>query len=987
MKTKTTNLICGLLFLALANCYSSFAQEPSKFSQSETESELLFVRRVRPIIREKCLACHGTDPENLEGSLDVRDLKALLVGGDSGEPAIIPGKPESSPFYIAASRLSDEWSPMPPKEAEQLTEQQLDWLRDWINSGAVWPSQDRVRSIELENASQWSDEDGSSVKTSGGLSEDWTNRKYDLAGLWAYQPIKKPLIESGSGLSPIDTLILNELPAGLEVAARADRRTLIRRATFDLTGLPPRPDDTKAFIEDSRSDSAAFASVIDRLLDSPHYGERMAQHWLDVSRYADSSGFANDFARGSAWRYRDYVVRSFNQDKPYDEFVREQIAGDEIADALESTDETTRRKSELFIATGFLRMGPWELTAMEVAKVARQRFLDDVTNSVGETFLGHSLQCARCHDHKFDPVPTRDYYSIQAVFSSTQLAERAVPFSDVENVEGFQERRYLKQRQQDYEVTLSKLDQILLNNAMDWFNDRGLPTDDWDQAVEQATKATRRESKSIFSSAREILRKQKIGEDKFPPKHFGFTPRQFGQQRVANKGIQRLQWELDRYRPFALAVYNGRTPQRKNVMAPTRVPEARLTQGELESTCILTGGDPFGPAEKVSPGTLSVLADQVAADLPDSIEGRRSAFAEWVADENNPLTSRVMVNRIWQWHFGEGIAGNPNNFGSSGKRPTHPELLDWLAANFVENGWSVKKLHRMIMNSDAYCRSGKHPEPAVLEEFDPLGASYATFKPRRLSAEEIRDSMLFVTGELNTKVGGIPCRPEINQEVALQPRQVMGSFASAWVPNPQPADRNRRALYVLKLRGVLDPMLEVFNAPSPDFSCEKREASTVTPQVFGLFNSENSYARALALANRAITETKGKVEENINASASQGITFSYEKDHDRRALARCFELAMTKTPSAEEMDTLIGHWGLIEKLLPREASVSKPQPKVVTRHAVEENTGEKFSFQERLYSNADYVSDLQRSDVDRHTRALADICLVLLNSNEFVYVY
>ncbi|MEM9703626.1 MAG: DUF1549 domain-containing protein, partial [Planctomycetota bacterium] len=398
-------------------------------------AEVLFTRRIAPLLVEKCVACHGADRELIEGRIDLTSLSGALAGGDSDEPGIVVGDPEGSSIYLAAARGEDWFSAMPPKESEKLTEEQLGWLHEWIAAGAAWPDEARRREIDAAYADEWSAEDGVAVATSGGLSGAWTDRKYKLDGLWAYQPVAP--VDLPVGLTrgeAIDFLIEDALPDGLTVAPGASRRELIRRATFDLTGLPPTPADVAAFLKDDRPDAVAFADIVDRLLDSPHYGERMAQHWLDVVRYADSSGFANDFERGNAWRYRDYVVRSFNDDKPYDRFIKEQIAGDEIA-----SDDP-----QGLIAVGFLRMGPWELTSMEVERIARQRFLDDVTNSVGETFLGHALQCARCHDHKFDPVPTQDYYGIQAVFASTHLAEREAEFLNIENRSGFDERRYLE---------------------------------------------------------------------------------------------------------------------------------------------------------------------------------------------------------------------------------------------------------------------------------------------------------------------------------------------------------------------------------------------------------------------------------------------------------------------------------------------------------------------------------------------------------------
>ena len=679
----------------------------------------------------------------------------------------------------------------------------------------------------------------------------------------------------------------------------------------------------------------------------------MAQHWLDVVRYADSSGFANDYERGNAWRYRDYVTRAFNEDKPYDQFVREQLAGDE----LDADDP------ELLVATGFLRMGPWELTGMEVPKVARQRFLDDVTNSVGETFLAHALQCARCHDHKFDPVPTRDYYGIQAVFATTQLAERTAEFLPEENRTGFDEKRYLDVRRAEYKQILQKLDDILLDNAAAWFAENGISPQQWNEIL--ADMRARGKTTGLFGAVRNEMRKRDIPESQFPSRHVGFTPDQFGLERVARKGLSRLDWEFDRYRPFALAVYSGRTPNLKAVYSPLRMPQNAMKKGELEETCILTGGDPFANGTPVDPSVLSVVDGGNSPDIPDTISGRRKAFAEWITSSENPLTPRVMVNRLWLWHFGQPIAGNPNNFGATGKKPTHPELLDWLASELKESGWSVKAMHRLIMNSEAYCRSSAHPIPSAVGELDPLGVSYAVFQPRRLTAEEMRDAMLAITGELNTSLGGIPCRPEINAEAALQPRQVMGAFASAWIPNPKPEDRHRRSLYVLRLRGLPVPAFDVFNAPSPDFSCEFRQASTVTPQVFTLFNGLSSHRRALVLANRVLQET----------------------DSDAAAISRCFELTYGRLPSEEERQLCLAHWRDMERHLPDEAVDFPLPPTEVTRDAVEENTGQPFSFAETLHSNAEFIPDLQPSETDRHTRALADVCLALFNSNEFVYVY
>lgn len=943
----------------MRTCFVALSFIAATAGATEETAEQLFVRRISPLFHEKCLACHGKDEAKIKGGLDMRTLASTLKGGESETPGLLPGKPEESPLYLATLRTHKDWEAMPPKEADKLRAEQTGWIKDWIAGGAPWPDDSRAQAIAKANEAKWSAEDGITVKTKGSLSPEWANRKYKPEGLWAYQPVAKK-----NGEKALDDFITAKMPVGIEPAPDADARTLIRRASFDLTGLPPTPEEVTSFEGDYSKDAdAAVKALIDRLLGSPHYGERMAQHWLDVTRYADSSGFANDYERGNAWRYRDYVVRAFNGDKPYDRFIKEQIAGDEI-DANDP---------EKIIATGFLRAGPWELTGMEVEKIARQRFLDDVTNGVGETFLAHSLQCARCHDHKFDPVPTHDYYSIQAVFATTQLSERAAPFLPEENTQGFAERAYQEKSLAEHESVLTELDAVLLENAARWFKDNGKDPTRWNAAVEAERRASKTRKaparrlgdySDLFLAARNALTNAGVPEGDFPPKLVGFTPEQFGMERVARKGLERLRWELDRYEPYALAVYSGRTRQYKTVSAPLRMPPGRLTEGELEQTCILTGGDPFANGSQVKPGVLSVLGSVQRTPIPDTIEGRRKAFAEWVASADNPLTTRAIVNRVWMWHFGQPLAGNPNNFGSTGKKPTHPELLDWLAANFVESGWSFKALHRLIMTSEAYRRSATHPDPKALREKDPLGVSYAVFAPRRLSAEELRDAMLAATGELNRTLGGIPNRPEINLEAALQPRQVMGTFASAWVPNPRPEQRHRRSLYALKLRGLTDPMLEVFNAPGPDFSCERREASTVTPQVFSLFNGQATHARALALAHRVLKETP----------------------EEQKAIDRLFALVFSRAPSAEERRDCLDHWRSALPLVRTPPPLVRP-PLEVRREAVEENTGEKFAFSEKLHAYADFVPDLRPADVDARTRALADVCLVLLNSNEFSYVY
>ena len=442
------------------------------------------------------------------------------------------------------------------------------------------------------------------------------------------------------------------------------------------------------------------------------------------------------------------------------------------------------------------------------------------------------------------------------------------------------------------------------------------------------------------------------------------TPNDFGRERLGRKWSTLFSWGLDRYRPIAFTVYNGKTRFQKKVATRQQKLASDLgAKTPPEKTAILTGGDLFSPADPVEPGALSVVG--LKTDIPREVNGRRIALAKWITHKDNPLTARVMVNRVWQYHFGRGLVGNPNNFGATGKKPTHPELLDWLASEFMAKGWSVKQLHRLIMTSDTYRRVSTYPTPERLAKLDSEGNSYAVFRPRRLVAEELRDAMLSVTGELNRKPGGIPARPDMNLEAALQPRMIMGTFAPSYVPDTKPAQRNRRSVYALKLRGQRDPFMTTFNQPGPDKSCELRDSSNVTPQVFTLFNSEESADRALAFAARVLKETKG----------------------DGEAVSRAFRLAFGRVPNKAEAGDALQLW----KETTEEQAKRNPKPRTypteVVRSANEENTGQTFTFVEKLFEYQDYQPDLQPHQVDARTRGFADLCLSLLNANEFLYVY
>jgi hypothetical protein len=894
---------------------------------STTEAEELFLKRVLPLLQEKCLACHGNHKKKLQGKLDLRTRAGMRTGGQSGQPALVPGQAEKSPLYTAVTR-QDKDLVMPPKENDSLSPEQVEWIRRWIAAGAPWPDPAQSRRTAAA-ASRWDNADGVTVRTSGGRSPEWTNRKYRPEDIWAYQPARRPVVpevavDPARIRNPVDSYLQEKLTAkGIHrLAPPADKRTLIRRAAFDLTGLPPTPEEIDAFLKDISPD--AFSKLVERLLANPHYGEQQARHWLDVVRYADTSGFANDFERPSAWRYRDYVARSFNGDKPFDRFITEQLAGDELSP----------NDPEMLIAVGFLRMGPWEHTGMSVAAVTRQDFLDDVTHSVGVSFLGQALRCARCHDHKFDPVPTKDYYRLQAVFAPTQFAERAVPFLQMENTSGFTENRALVE--------------LRLRKAKDEAN------------------ALRRKSDEAIAT---FLKEHGVaGLTDLPPndrplrERYGLSDLELSLIRILRKRIDYFERELLRFQPYALTVYNG--PLNSYTSTKSLNPFPAQRQSVLPVVHILPGGSLETPGEAVAPGVLSVINASVANDIPQTAEGRRLALARWIAGPDNSLTARVIVNRVWQQHFGKGLVATPNNFGKMGKRPTHPALLDWLALWFTEHDWSLKQLHRLIVTSAAYQQSGQHPEIEELKRLDPNNELLAYFPPRRLASEELRDAMLAVSGELNPEIGGPGLFPEINWEVALQPRHIMGSVARAYQPSPTPRQRNRRTLYAFRYRNLSDPMQEVFNRPGTETSCERRDETTVTPQVFALFNGQFTHDRALALAAAA-----EKQAGDLNGRVQQ-------------VFRRCYGRA----PTADEAERCRAH---IEKMTAYHRDhppTPVALPTRVHRKMVEEMTGEEFEWEEELEGMKNYRRDLKPWNVGPSTRALADLCLVLLNSNEFLYV-
>jgi len=819
--------------------------------------DTLFRDKLLPVIERDCQGCHGA--QQALAKLDLRTRVDALAGGTRG-PAIVPGNAEGSLLiHVLEGRNNLQ---MPPGGAsKKLAPEIVADFRKWIDAGAVWAEKTEARA--------------------------WTYKPEDL---WAFRPLR-----AFDKTRTVDSFIAAKLAErGVAPTPLADRRTLIRRVTFDLIGLPPTPEETQAFLDD-RSPNA-WEKLVDRLLASPRYGERWARHWLDVVRYADSSGYSNDFERPNAWRYRDYVVRAFNSDKPYDRFVLEQIAGDELFPG----------DPEARIATGFLRAGPWEHTAMSVEAVTRQLFLDDVTHSTASTFLGLTVGCARCHDHKFDPIPTRDYYRLQAVFASTEFARPAVAFLPSENTAGMTEG---SARLRD---------------------------------IHARTEAKMKELRAAIPNA-------DVSEE----------------FKLFQKHAQLHKASLDRFAPKAFAVSSGPLDGAADGGDSLKYP--KRAEYKAMAVRILPGGNIQSPAEPVTPGLLSALAAHGGypePEVPATVEGRRAALAKWIADSKNPLTARVMANRVWQYHFGRGIAADTSNFGKMGAKPSHPELLDHLANALIASGWSVKALHRAILLSETYRRASSHPEIAKVREKDPENALLAYFPPRRIEAEALRDSILFVSGELSLDSGGPGVFPQINEDVARQPRHLMGSLAPPYHPSAKKRERNRRTIYTFQQRSLLDPSIEVFNGPSLDLSCERRESSTVPTQAFALFNSAFSHDMALAFAARLQAE---------------------RPDLDSR-LRRGYQLAFGRDPGANELAAARAHVVRMTALHRASPPPAKPERKPLVHKITSELTGEVFEFVQQE-DPAPYEPNLHASDVSPEVRALADFTLALINSNEFVYVY
>jgi cytochrome c553 len=809
------------------------AQEPSRESPAREGLEF-FEKKIRPALAGNCYACHSENGKKARGGLLLDSIEAMLKGGASGQPAIIPGDPEKS-LLIKAIRYTDAKLQMPM--GGKLPDQVIKDFEDWVKMGAPAPR-------------------GSSTVASNYPAYDFDEaRKF-----WSFQPVKDhrpPKVKNEAWVkSPIDRFILAKLEAkGLRPAGDANKRVLIRRATFDLTGLPPAPEEVEAFLKDGAP--KAFEKVIDRLLGSQAYGEKWGRHWLDVVRYADTAGDNSDYPVIAAYRYRNYVIESFNKDKPYNQFIREQIAGDILTRDAEPPDieDIDKSRQEKIIATGYLAISRRFGSRNKEMNLT----IDDTIDNVSKTFLGLSVSCARCHDHKFDPIPQRDYYALYGVFNSIRYSFPGAeiyphPAEMVALVRGKEaENFYARQKE------LSDIDDAIERLK----SERGVADRTKKMKDEVDGKATAPDSTNKEANPSEMKRDNQTGgapalpalpapEDKSEAReNSGKLPADYDRDSADHQQAQ-----ASKRMPEEVEAEWTRVRQRRTELhaSYTNVPKAyAVIEGLPTNARIHRKGDPKSLGDEVPRGFLTILNPGSGRLVPKSHSGSgREFLAGWIADAKNPLSARVMVNRIWAYHFGKGIVQTPNDFGARGGRPTHPELLDWLASRFIESGWSVKKMHRMIMMSHAYRLASEAAGTMQNSTIDVNNDYIWRFNRRRLEAEEIRDSVLAVSGSLDRTMGGEhPFPPEPTWKFS----QHVQFFAVY--------DNNLRSVYLMQQRLKKHPFLEIFDGADTNATTDNRGQSVTPVQSLFLMNSPFMHEQSERFAAR-VRADHNTLPEQIN---------------------------------------------------------------------------------------------------------------------------
>jgi hypothetical protein len=756
-----------------------------------------FETDIRPIFREYCFDCHGASA-SFDGGLDLRLVRFLQKGGESG-PAVVAGDVASS--YLLDRIKNGE---MPP--GGHVPASKIETIERWIAAGAptLRPEPETI---------------GPGVPISA------EERAY-----WAYQPIARPQVpswpEAERVRTPIDSLLRKAMPAGLAFSPDADRQTLIRRLYIDLIGLPPTADELVQWT--TRPGDRWYEELIDHLLQSPHYGERWARHWLDVAGYADSDGYTlADAERPWAWKYRDYVIRSLGADKPFDRFIAEQLAGDELAGPQNG--DWTAEQIELLTATGFLRMAADGTGSGDNSPEARNKVIADTIKIVGSSLMGTSLACAQCHDHRYDPISHTDYFAVRAVFEpALDWQNWKIPGQRLVSLSTAAER----QKAAEIEEQARKIGEERAAKQAVYMK----------EALDKELAKYEEPLRGQLRSAYETADKDRTPEQK--------------ELLMKNPSVNISPGVLYQYLPAAAEDLKTFDQKMAEIRA-TKPPEEFLqvlneNPGQAPATKRFHRGDFQQPKEEVAPAGLTVAAPEgertvFAADDPAiQTTGRRLAFARWLTDRKNPLVARTLVNRIWMHHFGRGIVSTPGEFGKLGDTPTHPELLDWLAAEFVENGWSLKHLHRVILTSTAWRQSAVR-EPGK-DKVDPDNRFYWRKSLQRLDAEIIRDRMLAASGNLSRDLFGPPV--SIKED---ETGQVIVDGA------------NRRSLYVRVRRTQPVAMLQSFDAPVMETNCEYRPSSTVATQSLILLNGEFSLKSAGMLADRAIADSQALTSEQLAA--------------------------------------------------------------------------------------------------------------------------
>jgi hypothetical protein len=724
---------------------------------------------------------------------------------------------------------------------------------------------------------------------------------------WSFQRVKKPAVPAVKSTQlvsqPIDAFILAKLEEKqLQPNKPADKITLLRRITIDLTGLVPTPEEIQAFTSDNSPN--AYEKVVDRLLASPAYGERWGRHWLDVARYADSNGYKADETRPDIWRYRDYVIQAFNEDKPFDRFVREQIAGDELYPG----------DPDALVAMGFNRHYIDETNAAGLV-IRRQETLDEITNATATAFLGVTFACARCHDHKYDPILQKDYYRFQAFFANTAFGDGPVPLKDPVARRQYEEQYALwdsktKAIREEMGQIVEPLRKTKAEGGIKTFED------DVKEAILMDAPKRDPWQQMMYHTA-----SPRIGFDEEPDARTLRTLKGDASTRYAE--LKKQLAEFDSLKPKALP----RGQYMKDI------------SGTAPPTYIHTRGDPYAKGEEVQPGFLSILDPGNPTITPPpglNSTGRRTVLANWLVDPKNPLVARVMVNRIWQYHFGTGIVATPGDFGRMGSRPTHPELLDYLASTFVENGWSIKKLHRLIVLSNTYRQSTDHQAKAA--QLDPDNKLLWRYGRHRMEAEAIRDSMLMVSGMLNPKMGGPGVFPPVPEGTV----STLSATAAAggWGVEKDPLQNNRRSVYIFVRRNLRYPMLQEFDTPNTFEVWHTRKNTVTAPQALDILNNDLILEWSRGFAGRILGESTPGSEP-------------------WQQVDRAYKMAYGRGASADELKTATAFWD--------------QQTAVMAKRLA---GGEKPPLPSKTVEGMDAA----------RTAAFVDLCHMLFASNEFLYI-